>query len=159
MLEKIEKFLSSIACNILNKTIGEDSLTLFVQTTTGLVEITIDRTLFENNFFKEACDIYEKIQQRELAFLENKDIIKVLEDIEDSTKKSYDMQRYKGLGEMNPDQLWETTMTPSSRTLLRVTLPDDEEADRIFTLFMGDEVEPRRKYIQLHAKDVKNLDV
>lgn len=159
MLEKIEKFLSSIACNILNKTIGEDSLTLFVQTTTGLVEITIDRTLFENNFFKEACDIYEKIQQRELAFLENKDIIKVLEDIEDSTKKSYDMQRYKGLGEMNPDQLWETTMTPSSRTLLRVTLPDDEEADRIFTLFMGDEVEPRREYIQLHAKDVKNLDV
>ena len=159
MLEKIEKFLSSIACNILNKTIGEDSLTLFVQTTTGLVEITIDRTLFENNFFQEACDIYEKIQQRELAFLENKDIIKVLEDIEDSTKKSYDMQRYKGLGEMNPDQLWETTMTPSSRTLLRVTLPDDEEADRIFTLFMGDEVEPRREYIQLHAKDVKNLDV
>ena len=159
MLEKIEKFLSSIACNILNKTIGEDSLTLFVQTTTGLVEITIDRTLFENNFFKETCDIYEKIQQRDLAFLENKDIIKVLEDIEDSTKKSYDMQRYKGLGEMNPDQLWETTMTPSSRTLLRVTLPDDEEADRIFTLFMGDEVEPRREYIQLHAKDVKNLDV
>lgn len=69
------------------------------------------------------------------------------------------MQRYKGLGEMNPEQLWETTMIPSNRTLLRVTLPDEEEADRIFTLFMGDEVEPRREYIQLHAKDVKNLDV
>lgn len=69
------------------------------------------------------------------------------------------MQRYKGLGEMDPDQLQETTMIPSNRTLLRVTLPDEEEADRIFTLFMGDEVEPRREYIQLHAKDVKNLDV
>ena len=50
-------------------------------------------------------------------------------------------------------------MIPSNRTLLRVTLPNEEEADRIFTLFMGDEVEPRREYIQLHAKDVKNLDV
>ena len=60
---------------------------------------------------------------------------------------------------MNPEQLWETTMIPQNRTLLRVTLPSDEEADKIFMLFMGDEVEPRREYIQLHAKDVKHLDI
>ena len=159
MFKEIEKFLPTIECNILNKTIAQDFLTLYVQTPTGLVEITISQELFVNNFFKEACDIYEKIQERDLAFLEGKNIIKALEEIEESTKKSYDMQRYKGLGEMNPEQLWETTMIPSNRTLLRVTLPDEEEADRIFTLFMGDEVEPRREYIQLHAKDVKNLDV
>ena len=83
----------------------------------------------------------------------------MLEEVEKSAKKGADIQRYKGLGEMNPEQLWETTMIPQNRTLLRVTLPSDEEADKIFMLFMGDEVEPRREYIQLHAKDVKHLDI
>lgn len=159
IFSQIEQFLPSIECNILNKTIADNFLSLYVQTPTGLLEITIDENLFANNFFKEACNIYNRIKERDLAFLEGKNIIKALEEIENSTKQSYDMQRYKGLGEMNKDQLWETTMIPSNRTLLRVTLPDEEEADKIFTLFMGDEVEPRREYIQLHAKDVKHLDV
>ena len=60
---------------------------------------------------------------------------------------------------MNPEQLWETTMTPQNRTLLRVKLEDIESADEIFTLFMGDEVEPRRAYIQENAKNVKHLDI
>ena len=69
------------------------------------------------------------------------------------------VQRYKGLGEMNPEQLWETTLSPDNRVLLRVTMRDAQEADGIFDILMGSEVPPRKKFIQTHAKSVKNLDI
>jgi len=83
----------------------------------------------------------------------------LLDKVLAAAKKDLTIQRYKGLGEMNPEQLWETTMNPDKRTLLEVRIDDAVETDEIFTVLMGDAVEPRRKFIEDNALDVRNLDV
>jgi DNA gyrase subunit B len=157
MYEKVESFLVSTGNNILTKSITPEHIHIFVQTKGGMEELLINDDLFAAPHFSEADFVYRKIMEWDIKF-EN-DIIVELENIKEYAKKGAYIQRYKGLGEMNPDQLWETTMTPENRVLLQVKIDDAELASDTFTLFMGDEVEPRRNYIETHAKDVKHLDV
>jgi DNA gyrase subunit B len=82
-----------------------------------------------------------------------------LEKFAPEERRKVDLQRYKGLGEMNPEQLWETTMNPANRIVLQVTLEDAQQADETFTMLMGDHVPPRKRFIQTHAVEVRNLDV
>lgn len=88
-----------------------------------------------------------------------KNLTQVCDHILDAGKKGQDIQRYKGLGEMNPDQLWDTTMNPETRTLLSVKIEDIVESDQMFTVLMGDQVAPRREFIEQNALKVKNLDI
>jgi DNA gyrase subunit B len=159
IFEKVKGFLDAKEYNILSSLIDEESIHLYVQTREGLEEILIDDNLIKNPLFQEAINLYGKIMSRDTTIIGDSDIIEFLEEIESSGKKGAYIQRYKGLGEMNPEQLWETTMNPENRVLLKVDIADAEAADGIFNLFMGDEVEPRREFIQEHAKDVKHLDV
>jgi DNA gyrase subunit B len=86
-------------------------------------------------------------------------VAELLEAIKDAGRKGATIQRYKGLGEMNPQQLWETTMDPNSRKFLQVKITPGSDADDVFTILMGDKVEPRRQFIETHASEVQNLDI
>ncbi|MCX7857315.1 MAG: DNA topoisomerase (ATP-hydrolyzing) subunit B [Deltaproteobacteria bacterium] len=105
------------------------------------------------NFYKEKVDIVESGKKRDLKIEE------FVKFIEDKGKEGLTIQRYKGLGEMNPEQLWETTMNPEKRSLIKVSIEDAIEADQVFTILMGNNVDRRRIFIEENALNVKNLDI
>lgn len=157
MYEAVERFLQERGNNILSKLVTDEEIHLFVQTDEGMEELRINDELFTAPHFNEAQFVFNKISEWDIDL--GADPLEVLESVKEYARKGSYIQRYKGLGEMNPEQLWETTMTPENRVLLRVTIEDAAAASDAFNLFMGDEVEPRRHYIETHAKDVKHLDV
>jgi len=130
--------------------------------------VEINEDLLMLDIYKQARGIKKRI--REIlgeppyrAFKKEESEFDTLEDLFNfllkQGKEGIYIQRYKGLGEMNPEQLWETTMNPENRTLLKVSIEDAVQADEVFTILMGDKVEPRREFIQRFAKEVRNLDV
>ncbi len=131
----------------------------------------VDRKLFENPILRKCLTVYPRvknfIEDKTYFVIKNKKeigadiswdkVIQLLDKMSD--KSNVVVQRYKGLGEMSAEQLWETTMNPATRTLLSVNIEDAAKADSIFSVLMGDEVLPRKSFIQAHARSVKNLDI
>jgi DNA gyrase subunit B len=137
-------------------------------TISGPPTVAFSTELFKSGDYAAVLELWEKvaaIEKGPTTLIEGsqetpvKNVSELLRVALERSRSGATFQRYKGLGEMNPEQLWETTMNPETRTLLRVTMEDAVGADEMFTVLMGDAVEPRREFIEKHALDVANLDI
>ncbi len=111
------------------------------------------------SFLKQGFTIIKKVNANQDKGIKVNNWKEMIQTVRSETFKGSHLQRYKGLGEMNPEQLWDTTMNPENRVLVQVTINDSEQADDMFTTLMGDKVEPRREFIQTHALEVTSLDI
>jgi DNA gyrase subunit B len=132
------------------------------------IKYRFDQDFFRSRDYQSIASLGEELQQllEESAYLQRGERQYQLRNLGDGiqwlldiSRKGNNIQRYKGLGEMNPDQLWETTMDPDARRMLQVTIDDAIGADQLFSTLMGDDVEPRRAFIESNALNVSNLDV
>ena len=167
-LELVARELKAEGFTITLRLDEEHNLYTLTFSSDTLGERTIDWDLISSADYKRLLDLYRRVRDYDKppfiiatngTQLTIEDRRELLEHVMALGKKAFTVQRFKGLGEMNPDQLWQTTMDAEQRVLLQVKVEDHVEADSIFTVLMGDVVEPRRQFIEDNALDVKNLDI
>ena len=168
LMAKVEGVIAKAGFKTELSTDEEHGLCEIETVTTSGLSLAIDWNFASFVEFQKAVELYRNLEDKLAApFVigsngtseEIPTREELLERVLAAAKKDLSIQRYKGLGEMNPEQLWETTMNPEKRTLLQVRIDDAVETDEIFTVLMGDAVEPRRNFIEKNALDVRNLDV
>lgn len=168
LMARVEAVLAKAGYKTELSTDEEHGLWEIETSTNSGINLSIDWNFASFVEFQKAVELYSELEDKLAApfttgangtqeEIPTRDAL--LEKVLAAAKKDLSIQRYKGLGEMNPEQLWETTMNPEKRTLLQVRIDDAVETDEIFTVLMGDAVEPRRKFIEDNALDVRNLDV
>ena len=167
-LEAVAKDLKAEGFKFALKLDEEHNLYTLAFSSETLGERLIDWELVSSADYRRLLDLHKRVRANDrppfvistngtqITIEDRRDL---LEHVMAAGKKAFTVQRFKGLGEMNPTQLWETTMDAEQRTLLQVRVEDQVEADSIFTVLMGDAVEPRRQFIQENALEVKNLDI
>jgi len=167
-LEAVAKNLKETGLKIDIKLDEEHNLYTLAYSNESIGERTIGWELISSPDYRRLLDLHRRVRnfdQPPFVILTNGDRTTIenrkllLEHVMSVGKKAFTVQRFKGLGEMNPNQLWETTMDAEQRTMMQVRIEDHVEADQVFTTLMGDAVEPRRQFIESNALDVKNLDI
>ncbi|MHB8653056.1 MAG: DNA topoisomerase (ATP-hydrolyzing) subunit B [Terriglobia bacterium] len=167
-IEQVAKELKAEGYKTAVKLDEEHNLYTLTYTSESLGERVIDWELVSTADYRRLLDLHRRVRVNDkppFLITSNGDKVTIesreelLEHVMDLGKKAFTVQRFKGLGEMNPDQLWQTTMDIEQRSLLQVRVEDHVEADSIFTVLMGDVVEPRRQFIEENALEVKNLDI